>query len=86
MSIPLVEHPFLGIGAKPSFDKCHMYDVDYDDVLRNNLKPNSSWKTKSCTDGWDYDFERTKYPTIVSEVKSTFSRLWFYIIIVQFYF
>jgi hypothetical protein len=68
LSIPLVEHPFLGIGAKPSFDKCNMYDVDYDDVLLNNLRPNSSWKTKACSNGWDYDFERTKYPTIVSEV------------------
>ena len=64
-----------------------MYDVDYDDVLLNNLRPNSSWKTKACSNGWDYDFERTKYPTIVSEVikhKTPNSRS--FVVVVVFYF
>jgi hypothetical protein len=62
-----VEPAFLG--GPPMFDTCSMYDVDYDDVIRNNLRPDASWKTKSCTDGWDYDYEQTRYSTIVSEVR-----------------
>ena len=66
LSIPQVESAFLGGPA--TFDTCSMYDVDYSDVIRNNLRPDATWKTKSCTDGWDYDLEQTKYSTIVSEV------------------
>ena len=93
MSIPLVEHKFLG--AKPTFDKCKMYDVDYEQVLLDNLQPNSSWRTKSCSDGWNYDYTSTKYATIVSDVKLISfninikhfdSRLWFLFLFTRFYF
>jgi len=45
-----------------------MYDVDYDDVMRNNRHPDASWNKTKCTDGWEYDYEQTRYSTIVSEV------------------
>ena len=67
LSIPQVEPAFLG--GPTMFDTCSMYDVDYEDVIRNNLRPDASWKTKSCTDGWEYDYEQTRYSTIVSEVR-----------------
>jgi len=45
-----------------------MYNVDYDNVLRNNLQPDSSWPIVDCSQGWDYDLEQTTYSTIVSDV------------------
>ena len=50
------------------FDSCSMYDVDYINVVENNLRPNSSWRTMPCQYGWQYDFQQTQYPSIVSEV------------------
>ena len=45
-----------------------MYDVDYEAVLRDGLQPNASWKTKACTDGWDYDLDQIRYHSVVTEV------------------
>lgn len=66
LSIPQVEP--LVLGGPPVFDTCSFYDVDYDQVLREKLRPNSSWKTAPCRNGWNYDLEQTRYNTIVSEV------------------
>lgn len=67
ISIPLIEHPVLG--GPPTFDSCTMYDVDYDEVLRNNLRPNTTWPTVPCSGHkWDYDIEQIHYPSIVTEV------------------
>ena len=56
------------LGGPLTFSTCSMYDVNYEDVLRNNLQPDSSWQTIACTHGWDYDLEQTTYSTVVSEV------------------
>ena len=66
MSIPRVESDFLGGESK--FSSCSMYNVDYDNVLRNNLQPDGSWPIVDCSQGWDYDLEQTTYSTIVSDV------------------
>lgn len=66
LSIPQV--PALVLGGPPTFDTCNYYDVDYDQVLRDKLRPNSTWRTAPCRHGWNYDLEQTRYPTIVSEV------------------
>lgn len=60
--------PPLALGGPPTFDTCSYYDVDYEEVLRDKLRPNASWKTAPCRHGWHYDLEQTRYPTIVSEV------------------
>ncbi len=51
-----------------TFDSCRMYDVDYEFVLLNGLRPNATWPTKLCQDGWDYDLEQIRYHSIVTEV------------------
>lgn len=66
ISIPLLEQTVLGGPA--TFDSCSMYDVDYESVLRHGLRPNSTWKTKPCVDGWDYDLEQIRYHSAVTEV------------------
>ena len=71
MSIPLIESEFIDAAVTPTFDRCLMYDIDYNDIQQLMLmKPNSSsWKTVKCQNGWDYDLKSTRYSTIVSEVK-----------------
>ena len=71
LSIPLMEPDFLGGPA--TFDRCQMYDIDYDRFVDSaeseELRPNSSsWRTVKCQNGWDYDLKQTRYSTIVSEV------------------
>ena len=66
LSIPQSANAILGTST--SYDSCRMYDVDYAQVIEQGLKPESSWTTVPCRNGWDYDYEQTRYPTIVSEV------------------
>lgn len=51
---------------------CSMYDVNYSQILSyGNLTVDSSWPTKECTDGWQYD--RTEYDaTAVTRVSMFF--------------
>ena len=72
ISIPLIQ---AEVGGAAVFDSCSMYDVDYDDVIAHNLMPNASWNTKPCQDGWHYDFQQTRYPSIVSDVTHTYPNL-----------
>ena len=56
------------LGSPATYDSCTMYDVDYEEVLRDGLSPNETWPTKSCDNGWDYDLEHIRYPSAVTEV------------------
>lgn len=71
ISIPLMEQTVLG--GRTTFDSCSMYDIDYEYVLRNGLRPNSTWKTKPCSSGWDYDLEQIRYHSAVTEVSFFYS-------------
>ncbi|GAB6032575.1 hypothetical protein CHUAL_011464 [Chamberlinius hualienensis] len=42
------------------FERCRMYDVDYDAITNQSAGlsiwiRNSSWKTKKCNNGWEFD-------------------------------
>ncbi|XP_046454856.1 organic cation transporter protein-like [Daphnia pulex] len=65
ISIPLVTNSVLGGPA--TYDSCTAYDVDYESVLRDGLRPNATWPTRPCRDGWDYDLEQIRYHSAVTE-------------------
>lgn len=60
------------LGGPATYDSCTAYDVDYESVLRDGLRPNATWPTRPCTDGWDYDLEQIRYHSAVTEVSQTF--------------
>ncbi|EFX84114.1 hypothetical protein DAPPUDRAFT_21975, partial [Daphnia pulex] len=64
-NIPLVTNSVLGGPA--TYDSCKAYDVDYESVLRDGLRPNATWPTRPCRDGWDYDLEQIRYHSAVTE-------------------
>jgi hypothetical protein len=60
------------LGGPATYDSCTAYDVDYESVLRDGLRPNATWPTRPCRDGWDYDLEQIRYHSAVTEVSQTF--------------
>ncbi|KAL3284537.1 hypothetical protein HHI36_018695, partial [Cryptolaemus montrouzieri] len=50
------------------FDKCHMYDVNYEELVKIDiLKPDPTWPTTPCKNGWEYDFTDQPYTSIATE-------------------
>lgn len=66
------------LGDPVTYDSCTMYDVDYESVLRDGLRPNGTWPTKSCHHGWDYDLEHIRYHSAVTEVSYYLKILFIY--------
>ncbi|XP_066601872.1 organic cation transporter protein [Prorops nasuta] len=61
----------IALAIPPSgqgYSKCSMYDVDYEEILSRGIKvSNSSWTTKSCTSGWEFNFTDVPYETVATE-------------------
>lgn len=49
--------------------RCLMYDVNYTEILRDGLKrPDPTWQTIHCKNGWEYNSTEVPYSTIAIEV------------------
>ncbi|XP_042855438.1 organic cation transporter protein-like [Penaeus japonicus] len=64
LSIPLSRDTGL-----ERWSSCHLYDVDYSELLQKGVTTaNSSWPTRSC-DAWEFNLTTSgNYPSIVSEL------------------
>lgn len=50
------------------YDKCHIYDVDFAEVVRTNVSwHNTTWHVTRCRHGWTYDYS-LYYPTITTQL------------------
>ncbi|ENN72266.1 hypothetical protein YQE_11127, partial [Dendroctonus ponderosae] len=48
--------------------RCLMYDVNYTEILRDGLKrPDPTWQTVHCKNGWEYNSTEVPYSTIAIE-------------------
>ncbi|EFA00687.1 solute carrier family 22 member 13 [Tribolium castaneum] len=50
-----------------SLEKCQMYDVNFEEVVRNKIPVNTSWPTTSCKNGWEYNYTEVPYSSIATE-------------------
>ncbi|XP_043678623.1 organic cation transporter protein [Vespula pensylvanica] len=58
--------PFEGEG----YSKCIMYDTNYTEILSNGIKvSNSTWSTKKCQHGWEFNYTDIPYSTIATELE-----------------
>ncbi|XP_018573275.1 organic cation transporter protein [Anoplophora glabripennis] len=50
------------------FDRCHMYDVNFTEILENGgKKANPTWKIIPCKNGWEYNKTEIPYSSISTE-------------------
>ncbi|KAH8270472.1 hypothetical protein KR018_010478 [Drosophila ironensis] len=49
------------------FDRCSMYERETGWADENQTRSKDSWASVSCPDGWTYDKEQLRYPTIATE-------------------
>ncbi|XP_017777599.1 PREDICTED: organic cation transporter protein-like [Nicrophorus vespilloides] len=55
--------------AIPKGEKCRMYAVNYTEILQQGVvKPDPSWPTVACRNGWEYNYTDIPYKTIASEL------------------
>lgn len=77
----LISIPFQ-TKEKEIFDNCRMFDMNYSHIVATrsylHIKPDDSWTTVSCRNGWTYDYTEY-YPTAVSEVIFIYLYLYIYI-------
>lgn len=59
----------IGDGSEPiSYSKCTMYAVNFTEVLANNIrKPDPSWPTQPCRNGWEYNYTDVPYQTAATD-------------------
>uniref|UniRef100_A0AAG5DBR9 Major facilitator superfamily (MFS) profile domain-containing protein n=1 Tax=Anopheles atroparvus TaxID=41427 RepID=A0AAG5DBR9_ANOAO len=59
----------VGDGAETIvYSKCTMYAVNFTEVLANNIrKPDPSWPTQPCRNGWEYNFTDVPYKTAATD-------------------
>lgn len=49
-------------------DRCLMYDVDYAEILRQNItQADPKWSRRKCS-RWEFNYTDVPYPTIATEV------------------
>lgn len=52
------------------YSRCSMYDVNYTQILLNESHvPESSWPTKACQHGWEFNYTTVPYATVATEVR-----------------
>ncbi|XP_014366561.2 carcinine transporter [Papilio machaon] len=49
------------------YSQCTVYSANWSDVLISGIKPNESWPTESCQNGWEFDKSEIPYPTVSSD-------------------
>ncbi|KAL2740573.1 organic cation transporter protein [Vespula squamosa] len=50
------------------YSKCIMYDTNYTEILSNGIKvSDSTWSTKKCQHGWEFNYTDIPYSTIATE-------------------
>lgn len=62
LAIPPDDHARFG------YSHCISYVANWSDVLRTGDKPNPSWETAKCQNGWEFDTSEIPYPTISTEL------------------
>ena len=51
------------------YSRCSMYDVNYTQILLNESHvPKSSWPTKACQHGWEFNYTTVPYATVATEL------------------
>lgn len=51
------------------YSRCSMYDVNYTQILLNESHvPESSWPTKACQHGWEFNYTTVPYATVATEL------------------
>lgn len=69
MSIPLANAEELGTEGSPLFSRCHMYAVNFTEVMMSGIKtPDSTWPIKKCDNGWSFNYTGVPYASIAAEV------------------
>ncbi|CAB3221125.1 unnamed protein product [Arctia plantaginis] len=53
--------------ATGDWDKCHTFDIDWDQVLQTLTPPPPQTPKIPCPDGWEFEFTDIPYETVVSE-------------------
>ncbi|XP_068085199.1 organic cation transporter protein-like [Anabrus simplex] len=54
--------------ADGSYDKCHMFDVDYAHLVSENVtNPSETWPVVPCRHGWEFDLSDIPYLSISAE-------------------
>ncbi|CAH0761922.1 unnamed protein product [Diatraea saccharalis] len=60
LSIPLTTN---------GYDKCTVYDVDWNKVLQNGaVDPDAKWPIKKCDSKWEFNFTDVPYETIATQL------------------
>ncbi|XP_072930323.1 carcinine transporter-like [Epargyreus clarus] len=62
LAIPLDENARFG------YSQCSMYVANWTEVLSSGARPNTSWITQPCQNGWEFNKTEIPYPTITSEM------------------
>lgn len=68
LSIPLSNIDNISTENTPIFSQCKMYDVNFTDVLLSGQRPNTTWPTKKCDNGWIFNYTNVPYESIAAEV------------------
>lgn len=54
--------------SRYGYSQCQAYVANWSEVLSMGLKPDATWQTAPCQDGWEFDKTEIPYPTISSEM------------------
>lgn len=61
LAIPKDDSPF-------GYSRCQVFVANWTDVLTSGIKPDQSWTTQPCQNGWEFNKTEIPYPTISSEM------------------
>lgn len=54
--------------SRYGYSHCSSYDVNWTEVLAMDRKPDRTWRTVPCQNGWEFNKTEIPYPTISSEL------------------
>lgn len=58
----------LDYNSRYGYSLCSSYDVNWTEVLATGRKPDRTWSTVPCQNGWEFNKTEIPYPTISSEL------------------
>lgn len=58
----------LDYNSRHGYSLCSSYNVNWTEVLATGRKPDSTWNTIPCENGWEFNKTEIPYPTISSEL------------------